>query len=133
MSTIELNPTESSDFVFTETYENKDESKDPSQNASTPCLRAASKTDFFTTNFLHIPPLGLFGAHQFYAGKPLKGLAMVLCSSTIFLSNPIGLFITFPWLIRNSYELHNECFKDGMGKVILPLPTRANIIDQRSV
>ena len=134
MSTIELDPTESANFLFlAENYKNKDESKDLSQKASTPCLREASKAHFLVTNFLHIPPFGLFGAHQFYAGKPLKGLAMALCCITIFDGTPIGLLITIPWLIRNSYELNNGCFKDGMGKLILPLPTRVTIIDQRSV
>ena len=118
MSTIELNPTESSDFVLTETYENKAESKDLFQKASTPCLREASKAHFFTTQFLLLSPLGLLGAHQFYAGKFSKGIAMVLSTVTI-----AGLLITVPWCIRNTLELHNECFKDGEGKFILPLPT----------
>ena len=134
MSTIELDPTESANFLFlAENYKNKDESKDLSQKASTPYLREASKAYSFTTKLLgiYIPLFGLFGAHQFYASKPLKGLAMALCSSTVFLGNPVGLFITIPWLIRNFFELQNECFKDGEGKFILPLPKRVIIIDQR--
>ena len=138
MSTIELNPTQSPDFVLTETDENNVESKDPSQKVSTPCLREASKAHLFTTKWLcGLPHLGLLGAHQFYAGKPLKGLAMALltlsgfCNSMFFIGNPLGLLITLPWLIKNMFELHTECFKDGKGKFILPLPTRVIIIDQR--
>ena len=84
-------------------------------------------------------PFGLFGAHQFYAGKPLKGLAMTLCSllglygSVVVINHPVGILVTLPWLIRNFFELQNECFKDGEGKIILPLPKRVIIIDQRCV
>jgi TM2 domain-containing membrane protein YozV len=53
--------------------------------------------------------LGWLGAHQFYAGKPLKGVLM-LCSLG-------GLGI---WHIMNVYQLATCSFKDGQGKTICP-------------
>ncbi|PCI78075.1 hypothetical protein COB21_01810 [Candidatus Aerophobetes bacterium] len=53
--------------------------------------------------------LGMIGAHQFYAGKPFKGIAM-LCTLG-------GLGI---WAFVNNYQLATCGFKDGRGKVICP-------------
>lgn len=53
--------------------------------------------------------LGWFGVHQFYAGKPLKGLAM-LCTF-----GGLGL-----WNVYDIYQLATVQFKDGQGKVICP-------------
>jgi len=53
--------------------------------------------------------LGWFGVHQFYTGKPLKGLLM-LCSFG-------GLGI---WNLINTYQLATCGFKDGQGKTICP-------------
>ena len=53
--------------------------------------------------------LGVVGAHQFYAGKPLKGV-MMICSLG-------GLGI---WWMVNTYQLLTCGFKDGTGKVICP-------------
>lgn len=38
--------------------------------------------------------LGVFGAHRFYLGKKGSGVAMLLCSITLF-----GLAISGPWAI----------------------------------
>lgn len=62
------------------------------------------KTAFFLSSFL-----GFLGAHQFYAGKPLKGI-MMLCSFG-------GLFI---WQLMNIYQLATCGFRDGKGKVVCP-------------
>jgi TM2 domain-containing membrane protein YozV len=51
--------------------------------------------------------LGMFGAHQFYAGKPLKGVLM-LCTGG-------GLGI---WAMINIYQLVTCGFKDGEGKTV---------------
>lgn len=53
--------------------------------------------------------LGVIGAHQFYAGKPLKGMLM-LCSLG-------GLGI---WYLVNIYQLVTCGFKDGKGKWVCP-------------
>jgi hypothetical protein len=53
--------------------------------------------------------LGWLGAHQFYAGKPLKGVLM-LCSIG-------GLGI---WNVINVYQLATCGFKDGQEKTICP-------------
>lgn len=53
--------------------------------------------------------LGTIGVHQFYAGKPLKGMLM-LCSLG-------GLGI---WQLINIYQLVICDFKDGQGKTICP-------------
>ena len=53
--------------------------------------------------------LGLVGAHQFYAGKPLKGILM-LCSFG-------GMGI---WTLINIYQLATCSFTDGEGKLICP-------------
>jgi TM2 domain-containing membrane protein YozV len=53
--------------------------------------------------------LGWVGAHQFYTGKPLKGLLM-LCSLG-------GLGI---WNLINTYQLVTCGFKDGQGKTVCP-------------
>lgn len=53
--------------------------------------------------------LGWIGAHQFYAGKPLKGVLM-LCSLGGF-----GI-----WQMMNLYQLAVCGFKDGQGKTVCP-------------
>jgi TM2 domain-containing membrane protein YozV len=53
--------------------------------------------------------LGAVGAHQFYAGKPFKGVAM-LCTLG-------GLGV---WNLINIYEIATCQFKDGKGRVICP-------------
>lgn len=53
--------------------------------------------------------LGFLGAHQFYAGKPFKGIAM-LCTLG-------GLGI---WNTINIYEIATCQFKDGRGRVVCP-------------
>ena len=53
--------------------------------------------------------LGVFGAHQFYAGKPLEGVLM-LCSFG-------GLGI---WTLINIYQIATCSFADSQGKLICP-------------
>ncbi len=53
--------------------------------------------------------LGFVGGHQFYAGKPLKGI-MMLCSLG-------GLGI---WNAINIYQLATCGFTDGQGKMVCP-------------
>jgi len=60
------------------------------------------KTTLLLANFL-----GIFGAHQFYNGKPFKGLAM-LCTFG-------GLGI---WTLVNLYQVATHDFRDGSGKVV---------------
>jgi len=60
------------------------------------------KTTLILTNFL-----GFLVAHQFYNGKPFKGLAM-LCTF-----GGLGIWATF-----NTYQIENHDFRDGSGKVV---------------
>lgn len=53
--------------------------------------------------------VGFAGIHQFYAGKPLKGLAMLLTEG--------GLGF---WQLWNVYNLMMGTLTDGEGKVICP-------------
>lgn len=67
-----------------------------------------SSTDQKTTLILSLF-LGWTGAHQFYNGKPLKGVLM-LCSLG-------GLGI---WNIMNIYQIATCDFRDGEDKVLCP-------------
>ncbi len=73
-----------------------------------------SSTDQKTTLILSLF-LGFVGAHQFYTGKPLKGVLM-LCSFG-------GLGI---WNIINIYQIATCDFRDGEDKVLCPSYIKAN-------
>jgi len=73
-----------------------------------------SSTDQKTTLILGLF-LGFFGAHQFYTGKPLKGVLM-LCSFG-------GLGI---WYLMNIYQIATCDFRDGEDKVLCPSYIKAN-------
>ena len=53
--------------------------------------------------------LGVFGVHQFYAGKPLKGIAM------LFTLGGLGI-----WAVINIYQIATCGFRDGQGRVVCP-------------
>lgn len=59
--------------------------------------------------------LGWFGAHQFYTGKPLKGVLM-LCTGG-------GLGI---WNAMNIYQIATCDFRDGEDKVLCPSYIKAS-------
>lgn len=73
-----------------------------------------SSTDQKTTLILGLF-LGLIGAHQFYTGKPLKGILM-LCTFG-------GLGI---WTIMNIYQIATCDFRDGEDKVLCPSYIKAS-------
>ncbi|WP_316355653.1 TM2 domain-containing protein [Candidatus Neptunichlamydia sp. REUL1] len=73
-----------------------------------------SSTDQKTTLIL-CSFLGFFGAHQFYTGKPLKGVLM-LCSLG-------GLLI---WSSMNLYQIATCDFRDGEDKVLCHSYIKAN-------
>lgn len=52
---------------------------------------------------------GCFGGHQFYAGNPFKGVAM-LCTC-----GGLGF-----WILHDMYKIVTAQFKDGQGKIIAP-------------
>ena len=73
-----------------------------------------SSTDQKTTLILSLF-LGLVGAHQFYTGKPLKGILM-LCTLG-------GLGV---WNVINIYQIATCDFRDGEDKVLCPSYIKAN-------
>lgn len=67
--------------------------------------------------------LGIVGGHQFYLGKPMKGLMMMsMCVLGAFVCSPSssGMTVTFPWVAYNMIELSTGSLKDGQGKYVVP-------------
>lgn len=64
---------------------------------------------------------GLVGGHQFYAGKPFKGVAMIC---TI---GGLGL-----WQAYDVYKIATAQFKDGQGKIVCPDYIKSTVTVQQS-